>query len=520
MQNSKRKTTLAFAFCVSHVALTGCELRQQPADPGVITVAVRFGPNSLNPLKANDEGTARVSQLIFESLMDVGDDLDPVPGLAQRLENPDPLTYIVHLPRAVKFHDGRELTSKDVVFTYARFIDPAYTSPYKGAFTVMEAVRALDEYTVEFKLKEPFLAFPISNLVPIQIVPEGMDDAALAALPIGTGPYRFVRHDVDDKVVLRAFEGYWKGQPNNAGLVVKIVPDDTMRGLEVRKGASDIIINDVPPDIAYQLEKSGDLKITPAPGLEFSYLGFNMRDPVVADLRVRQAIGYAIDREAIVKYLRRGLGRVAHGMIPPQHRVYEPEIHTFTHDPERARQLLDQAGYRDPDGDGPRPRLTLTLKISTNEEIRLQSTVIQQDLRRAGIELDLRSYEFATMFADVLSGNFQMMSLIWSGGAMLDPDILRRVFHSEQVPPVGFNRGHYSNPEVDRLLDLASRSIDLDARKQYYSAAQKILAWEVPYVPIWHRTNVIVSQSNLDGLHINPIGDFAALKDVRRLVDE
>ena len=180
-------------------------------------------------------------------------------------------------------------------------------------------------------------------------------------------------------------------------------------------------------------------------------------------------------------------------------------------------RLLDEAGYPDPDGpDGPLPRLNLSLKISTNEEIRLQSTVIQQDLRNVGINLDVRSYEFATMFADVLKGNFQLMSLIWVGGAMADPDILRRVFHSSQVPPAGFNRGHYSNPEVDRLIDLASMSLTEADRKRYYGEAQKIVADDAPYIPIWNRTNVIVSQPSLDGLHINPVGDFNSLKDVRR----
>lgn len=503
-------------------ALTsGCLRLAEPADPNVITVAARLGPNNLNPLKANDEGTARVSQLIFESLMDIGDDLNVAPGLAHRLETPDARTYVAHLERGVKFHDGHELTSKDVVFTFARFLEPEYVSPHKGAFTVLAGVRALDDYTVEFALKEPFPAFPISNLVPIQIVPDGVDDETLAAAPIGTGPYRFVRYDVDDKVILDAFEDYRGGAPGNAGLVLKVVPDDTMRGLELRKGTSDLMINDVPPDIAYQFEKSKEARIIRSPGLDFSYLGFNMADPVVADRRVRHAIGYAIDREAIVKYLRRGMASVATGLIPPQHVAYEPDIHTFRYDPAQAKRLLDEAGYPDPDGDeGPLPRLSLSLKISTNEEIRLQSTVIQQDLRRVGIALDVRSYEFATMFADVVSGNFQIMSLIWVGGAMVDPDILRRVYHSSQAPPSGFNRGRYSNPEVDRLLDRASAALDQPERLRLYSEAQKIIAEEAPYIPIWNRQNVIVAQWDLAGLHINPIGDFAALKDVRRVRGE
>jgi peptide/nickel transport system substrate-binding protein len=159
----------------------------------------------------------------------------------------------------------------------------------------------------------------------------------------------------------------------------------------------------------------------------------------------------------------------------------------------------------------------LSLKISTNEETRLQATAIQQDLRLVGIDLDLRSYEFATLYADVLNGNFQLFALQWVGGAMVDPDILRRVFHSTEVPPAGFNRGHYSNPEVDRLLDLATTSLAEGERKRYYGAAQKLIAEDAPYIPIWNRTNVIVAQRSLEGLHINPVGDFGALRDVTRV---
>jgi peptide/nickel transport system substrate-binding protein len=243
-----------------------------------------------------------------------------------------------------------------------------------------------------------------------------------------------------------------------------------------------------------------------------------MRDPVVSDQRVRHAIGYAIDRDAITKYLRRDLARPATGLIPPQAWAYEPDIFTFSYDPARAMRLLEEAGYPDPDGpDGPLPRLTVSLKISTNEEVRLQSTVIQENLRRVGIHLDLQSYEFATVFADILKGNFQMMSLIWVGGAVIDPDILRRVFHSTQVPPVGFNRGYYSNPEVDRLIDLATAALTEPERKGYYAAAQKIIAEEAPYIPIWNRVNVLLARHDLDGLRMTATAHFATLKDVKRV---
>ena len=176
-----------------------------------------------------------------------------------------------------------------------------------------------------------------------------------------------------------------------------------------------------------------------------------MRDPVLADSRVRHAIGYAIDRQAIVDHLRRGLARLGHGARAAAGLgLRARRADQFTFDPARAQALLDEAGYRDPDGDGPLPRLRLSLICSTNEETRLQSAIIQENLRRVGIDLDVRSYEFATFYQDVLKGDFQLFSLQWVGGALVDPDILRRVYHSSQVPPAGFNRGYYSNPEVDR----------------------------------------------------------------------
>jgi peptide/nickel transport system substrate-binding protein len=182
----------------------------------------------------------------------------------------------------------------------------------------------------------------------------------------------------------------------------------------------------------------------------------------------------------------------------------------------RAKALLDEAGYRDPDGDGPRPRLRLTLKISNSEFNRLQSTVIQQNLRQAGVALDVRTYEFATLYADVISGNFQLFTLQWTGGALADPDTLRRVFHSSQAPPVGFNRGHYSNPRVDALLDDAAGSLDKTRQLELYAEAQRILARDVPYISLWHKRNVVVAQRSLSGIHLSPLADFFFLKDVSR----
>jgi peptide/nickel transport system substrate-binding protein len=496
------------------VSTSGCAASPQANESAYLIVGVRTAPNNLDPRQGSDEASARVAQLLYSSLMTNGDDLRPRPQLAERLDNPDPLTYIAHLRHGVKFHDGHELTSRDVLHTYQPFLDPQYVSPYKGAFRTLKSVNALDDYTVTFTLSEPFVAFPIQLTWP-PIVPAGADDS-LRDHPIGTGPYRFVRYAVDDQVVLAAFPDYFEGLPANPGIVMKVIPDDTMRGLELRKDSVDLVVNDLPPDLVYQLEKRGEFRVVRSPGVDFMYIGFNMNDPVLRDRRVRHAIGYAIDRDAIVKYMRRGLARPAVGLVPPQAWAFEPDVFQFTYDPGRAKQLLDEAGYRDPDGDGPQPRLRLSFRISTNEEYRLQSTVIQQDLARVGIDVDLRSYEFATFYADVVKGNFQMYALQWVGGALVDPDILRRVFHSQQVPPAGFNRGRYNNPEVDRLIDLATRSLDEGERKKYYSAAQKILAEDAPYIPIWNRVNALVAQPSLVNLHMDLLSNFVTLKDVTK----
>jgi peptide/nickel transport system substrate-binding protein len=492
----------------------GCGASAPPGDANLIKVVVRLSPVNFDPRIGTDEGSQRVHQLVYSHLLSTDESLHAGAGpdaLAARLDHPDPLTYIVHLRSGVRFHDGHELTSKDVVYTFGSFLDPDFVSAKKAAFQMLESVTALDTYAVQFRLKQPFGSFP-TQLV-MHIVPDGAGDS-LRTFPIGTGPYRFVRYVPDEQVELTAFEGYWDGLPQNAGLTLRIIPDETMRGLELRKGTADLTVNDVSPDIAYQLEKD-HLTIAQAAGVDYTYIGLNMRDPVLNDKRVRQAIAYAVNRQAIVDHLRRGLAQTAAGVLSPVAWAYEPAVPQFRHDVARAKQLLDEAGYPDPDGDGPRARLRLSLKTSTDEFFRLQATVIQQDLRLAGIDVDVRSYEFATFYADVLSGNVQMYTLQWVG--VTDPDMLRRLYHSDQVPPAGFNRSHYSNPEVDRLIDLASSASTDEERRTHYSEVQKIVADDVPAVSLWHKTNIAVTRPGITGLRLSAQADFLALKDVPKV---
>ncbi len=484
-------------------------------DPNVITLAVFASPNNFDPRVGTDEVSQKVYQLVFDNLLDLDEQLRVAPGLATHWEQPDDRTFVLHLRRGVRFHDGHELTSADVAHTFNSLIDPKFVSARRGAYAALDRVEAVDSHTVRFVLKEPSSSFLIQLVMPI--IPAGAG-AELRTRPIGTGPYRFAQYAVDDRLDLAAFPDYFRGAPQNAGVVLKIVPDEIMRSLELQKGTVDVVVNDISPDTVEKFRDDGSMQIAASPGTDYAYVGINLRDPVLADRRVRQAIGYAIDRTAIVKHLRRGLAQPAVSVVPPSSWAFASDAFQFTHDPARARTLLDEAGYRDPDGDGPEPRMRLTLKVSTNEFYRLQAAVIQQDLRAAGIELDVRSYEFATLSKDVASGNFQLVTLQWVG--ISDPDMLRRVFHSKQMPPSGFNRGFYSNTEVDRLIDEASAATDDEARKRLYQEVQRRVAEDAPYISLWYKTNVAVAQHDLTGIRLTPLAAFTFLKDVSRRATE
>ena len=495
---------------------TGC-FRSPARDPGVIVVGVVSGPNNLDPRVGTDAVSQNADQLIFSGLMRIDEHLKVVPDVAERLENPAPTVYVATLRKGVKFHDGHELTSADVVYTFRSIFDPTFVTPYRGALRMLKSVDARDRYTVVFTLTEPFGSFPV-NLVFPMIVPDGAGPS-FNTHPIGTGPYRFVRNVTDERLELAAFDQYWGGPPANRGVTFKVIPDNIMAGLELRKGVTDLVANDLPPDIVYQLERDPRLRTDRSPGTDYQYVGFNMLDPILKDVRVRKALSYAVDRHAIIEYLRRGLAVPAVGMMPPMSWAFNPDVPVFDNDPAKARALLDEAGYPDPDGDGPAPRMHLTLKTSTGEFFRLQATVIQQQLQAVGVDVEVRTYEFATLYTDVLTGNFQMYSLQWVGGAMSDPDILRRVFHSNQIPPVGFNRGHFSDAAVDHALDEASQATDDAERRRLYGEAQRLIAEQVPYISLWSKTNAVVAQRDLTNLHVAPTVDFIFLKDVARRAD-
>jgi len=507
---TSRRFGPAWVLAVSLASFISSACGDRRPNGNVIVLGTTNSATNLDPRVGTDEASQKIHQLIFNTLVHIDNQLRVVPELAETIDHPDPVTYIARLRKGVLFHNGRELTSADVVYTFRSFLDPTFKGR-SGAYRVLAAVNALDPYTVEFKLKNPLNSFPV-NLV-MGIVQDG-SGSANARSPIGTGPYRLEEFVPDDHVSLKAFDRYFAGRARNDGVLLKVIPDDTMRGLELRKGSVDLIVNDLSPDIVWQLQREGRVQIQTAAGTDYAYIGLNLSDPILSHVEVRKAIGYAIDRDAIVKYLRRGFATTAVGIVPPMSWAFERNVFDFTHDPAQAERLLDAAGFPDPDGPGPRPRFRLSLRTSTTEVYRIQAAAIQHDLAGVGIALDVRSSEFQTLSADVLRGNFQLYTLQFVG--VTDPDILRLVYHSQQVPPTGLNRVRYRNADVDHLIEGASAAADDEERRQLYARAQQRIAEDVPYISLWYKTNVAIFQPDIHGVTLSPIADFTFLKDVYR----
>src|SRR5258708_3927689 len=266
------------------------------------------------------------------------------------------------------------------------------------------------------------------------IVPYGSGNE-ISRNPIGSGPFRFVSAEQDREVVIERNDNYWGEKVKLARGRVAVVPDTNTRALEVRKGSADLESNSFTPDMGHTLEREPTLQIMRGPGTRLGYVAFNLRDPILRDVRVRRAMAYALDRQPLVHYLWRDSARLAASVLPPESWAYDADVSQYLHDPEKARQLLDAAGYAPVNG----IRFHLTMKTSTEESSRAMAAVFQQQLREVGIALDIRSFEPATFLSDVMHGEFQMYSLRWIGGNE-DPDIFEYAFDTARIIPNGANR--------------------------------------------------------------------------------
>ncbi len=501
----------SFAFAAAlALCLTLCGCARQKPDPSTAVMLIESSPLNLDPRIGTDAQSERIGELIFEGLVRRDDNFELKPRLAESWEIPDPLTYIFHLRHDVRFHDGRAMTSADVKWTLDSLLDGKLRSAKASAYRYVDRVEAPDAFTVVIHLKEPFAAL-LWNLSDgaLGVVPNGAGEE-LARHPIGTGPFRFVSEAPDRDVVVERNEQYWGKRAGLARVRFNVVPDATTRALELRKGSADAEINALPGDMVPALARQPQLVVERAPGTSYQYLAINLRDPILKNVLVRQALAYAIDREPLIHYLWRDMARPANSVLPPQHWAYDANAKNYPHDAAKARELLDEAGYH-PDASG--VRFHLVMKTSTDETTRLLCAVLQQQLREVGIALDIRSYEFATFYADVVKGAFQLYSLRWVGGSNQDPDVFENVFDTASFAPKRANRGYYSNPEVDELIAEGRRSVDEKERAAEYTQIQEILSRDLPYVHLWWADNVLVHTRRLENVKLTPAGNYDFLRD-------
>jgi len=498
------------AWLIVLVGLSGCHGR--PADPGTVVMIIESSPNNLDLRQGTDAQSERVGGVIFDALVKKDEHYNLQPWLATSWKQVDTLTLVVHLRDGVRFHDGRPLEAEDVVWTIRSMIDGTLITAKGGAFASVDRVDVRDRLTLEVRLKHPDagLLFNMSDGL-FGVVPRG-SGRDFGLHPVGSGPFRFVSAVQDKEVIVERNPDYWAGAPKIDGVRFTVVPDAITSALELRKGSADLASNVLTFDMLHALERAPNVKVESGESSVVIYTNFNVNDPVLRDRRVRQAIACAIDRQVIVDAIWRGQARLANTLLPAGHwaAASEKEMATYPHDPVRAERLLEEAGFhRGPDG----VRLRITLKTSTDETTRLMAAVLQQQLRSAGIRLEIRSAEFGTFYSDVTRGAFQMYALRWIGSNE-DPDIFRYGYGTSSFPPKGANRGRYSNPRVDALLKAAAGETDQAKRRFEYVEVQKILAEDLPGIPLWYPNNQVVHSLRIEGVRPVGSGTFDYLREI------
>jgi peptide/nickel transport system substrate-binding protein len=476
--------------------LAGCH--SAPRDPQTVVFLIESSPANLDPRVGTDGQSEHIDELLFDGLVAHDASFHFTPALAESWEQPDPLTLVFHLRDGARFDDGRSLTARDVVWTINSMRNGTVISPKANSYASVSSMDAPNALTVVFHLKyaDNFLLRNLSTGA-IGVVPEG-SGREFWRHPVGTGPFRFVSQQIDQDVVIERNPLSWAAEPKIERVRFAVVPDAITEALELEKGSADVAINSLPMDALAALAQRPNLRVEDTAGTEIQYLAFNTRDPLLTDVRVRQAIAFSIDRKLIIQTLLRGHARPALSLLPANHWAWTGDVAHYDYDPERAEQLLNDSGHpRGPNG----IRFHLTMKTSTEEDTRLLAAVLQQQFAKVGIALDLRSYEFATFYSDVQRGAFQMYSLRWIGGNE-QPDIFSYVFATKNFSPKGGNRAHYSNVRLDALLDDAAASSDNAKRRADYVEAQQILARDLPAINLWYKDTVVVHNRRLT--HVVP----------------
>ncbi len=494
---------MKFTAFVLLLALTGLLGACHDRPPGALRFGLQSAPLTLDPRYASDAASAHINRLLYRRLVEFDDQARPIPGIA-RWSELSPTHYRFTLgTEGRRFHDGTRLTATDVKASYDFILDPANASPHRSALTVIARITALDPDTVDFFLNRPDALFPgylVIGIVPARLIATGY---GFEHEPLGSGPCALLDWPEEGRLRLRRLSD---------GAIIEFlrVADPTVRVLKLLRGEIDMLQNDLPPELVRYLGKRHGIALQQRRGSNFAYLGFNLRDPVLAQSGVRQAIAQAIDRTTIINTLLSNAARPADTLLPPEHWAGNAQLAAYHYDPPRARALLAAAGY------SRQHPLRLTYTIS-NDPFRLRlATVLQSQLAAVGIEVRLQSYDWGTFYGDIKAGRFQLYSLSWVG--IQTPDIFRYAYHSQSIPPEGANRGHYSDALADHLIEQAEAAADPAEQARLYRALQARLLATLPAVPLWYEDQVFAARADIAGYALSANGDYDGLLKTRRVL--
>lgn len=493
-----------------------CGQASERLDANELRVGIEDHPRTLDPRYATDAYGQRIGQhLIFSTLVKHGYDLQPVPDLALRWENPEDHITVVHLRQDAQFHDGTPVTGKDVKFTYEHLMDPGTLSPFASRLrSIIDSIELEDPHTVRFIQKMPvasFLNMITAPILPKHLIENGEDFSQTLT---GSGPFQFVSQSATE-IVLSPNEHYYGGKPQMERLSFKVIRDDNTRFLKMRRGELDLAINALPLDKVDEFRKpplSDTYRLIEGPGISYNYVAFNLEDPLLQDVRVRRAIAHAINVEEIIQYRLAGQATRAVSLLSPINPYHDASVPAVPFDPQKSRKLLESTGLVGSGQAGETSRLNLQLKVSNNAQAVAIGRILQAQLAVIGIDLDLRSYEWGTFYGDIRSGNFQMTTMRWVG--VVDPDFYYELFHSRQMAPQGDNRVRYADAEMDQLLETGRVTLEPLKRKAIYSQVQKKLAEDLPYFSLWHVNNVSIVHKRVSGYRQHPSGGFQSFRDV------
>lgn len=422
--------------------------------PNTLVFAVAQVPLNLDPRYATDAASERVNRLIYQRLVEFDNASHEVAGLAS-WQQLDALHYRFHLLRAPQFHDGQPLTATDVKATYESLLT-LKDSPHTAEFRHIRQITTPDAKTVDFTLvhADPhFAARLMIGILPARLIAASHD---FSHAPVGSGPFKL--DNWTSSLVLERL---------GDGLRVRFeeVKDPNVRVLKLKRGEADLIQGDLPPELVKYLQTQANITVNTVVGANYSYLGINTQADFLKDVRVRQAIAHAIDSQAIIDKVMVSHSRQANAILPPEHYAGNAQLQPYAYDPALARQLLQAAGVKLP--------LTLIYKTSTDPQRVRLATILQAQMQAAGIDLQIKSLDWGTFFADVQKGNFQLYGLTWVG--IKTPEIYSKVFASHNIPPTGFNRGRYQDAELDALLE-----------NEDWPAVTRRIHQQLPVIPLWY----------------------------------